>query len=173
MHRLAVLRPATILLGSLAVLALELTSASGQAVSMTNQTRQALSFYGGQSAVRTLSGMPRRTPIQPSTTGQMPHNGKPFQLASTGPTVSPYLNLFLDNDETTEAAPNYYAFVRPQLEQQAANQEQQREVQRLQRQIRGGAQSRTVPQYGASSVPGAGSPARFMDTAQFYGGWQR
>jgi hypothetical protein len=173
MRRFAVPRPATTLLGSLAVLALELTSASGQSVSMTNQTRQALSFYGGHSAVRTLSGMPRRSPIQPSATGQMPHNGKPFQLASTGPTVSPYLNLFLDDDETTEAAPNYYAFVRPQLEQQAENQQHQREIQRLQRQVQGGAQTRTGPQYGASSVPGAGSPARFMDTAQFYGGWQR
>jgi hypothetical protein len=37
----------------------------------------------------------------------------------------------------------------------------------LQRQVQGGAQARAV------STPGAGVPSRFMDTAQFYGGWQR
>ena len=153
-------------LGALVVL-LDAAPVTAQNTPVTNQTRKALDFYGGQSALRTLGEMPRRSAIQPTATGQMPYHGKPFQTASTGPTVSPYLNLFRDEDETNEAAPSYYAFVRPQLEQQATFQQQQREIQQLQRQLQ------REPQYRAATVPGAGTRARFMDTAQFYGGWQR
>jgi hypothetical protein len=136
-----------------------------QGTPITNQTRQALNFYGGRTAYNTLSGMPRRTPIQPSSSGQLQHNGKPFQSASNGPTVSPYLNLFRDERSDSEAAPAYYTMVRPQFEQQAAYQQQQQELQRLQRHVQGGP-TRAV-------IPGAGTQARYFDTAQFYGGWQR
>jgi hypothetical protein len=130
---------------------------------VTSQTRKALDFYGGQSARSTLSEMPRRTPIQPATTGQLQHGGKPFQSASSGPTISPYLNLFRDEREGSEAIPSYFSLVRPQMEQQAANQQQQREIAQLQQQLQSG------PQYRGAS----GARARYMDTAQFYGGWQR
>src|SRR5262245_58099162 len=63
---------------------------------VTSQTRQVLSFYGGRSAYNTLNEMPRRSPIQPASSGPLQHNGKPFQGTTTGPTVSPYLNLFRD-----------------------------------------------------------------------------
>ena len=157
----------------LAATEFDLSATNGQGTPITNQTRRALAFYGGQSALNTLSEMPRRSPILPNSNGPMPHNGKPFQTASTGPTVSPYLNLFREEEATTEAAPSYYAFVRPQLEQQAANQQQQRDIQQLQRQLQATSATRVVPQYRAATVPGTGTPARFMDTAQFYGGWQR
>ena len=134
---------------------------------VSNQTRQVLEFYGGRSAVQTLSEMPRRSPIQPASAGQLQHNGKPFQGASTGPTVSPYLNLFRDERGATEAVPSYYTLVRPQLDQQATFQQQQREIQQLQRQLPGGSQIRSA------TVQGSGLQARYMDTAQFYGGWQR
>jgi len=88
-------------------------------------------------------------------------------LDTSGPTVSPYLNLFRDEQTTTEAVPSYYTYVRPQLEQQAAYQQQQRDIQQLQRQLQGRPQIRTT------TVPGAGTQARYFDTAQFYGGWQR
>jgi hypothetical protein len=133
----------------------------------TAQAEQVLDYYGGQAARATLHQMPRRTPIQPTQTGQMPHHGKPFQTATTAPTVSPYLNLFRDEDEAAQSAPSYYAFVRPQLEQQQTNERQQRELQRLERQMQRGA---TGP---SPAVSSGGSIARFMDTAQFYGGWQR
>ncbi len=97
----------------------------------------------------------------------MRHNGKPFQGTTTTPTISPYLNLFRDERQNTEAVPSYYSFVRPQLEQQANAAQQQRELQQLQRQGQGGQPLRTTV------VPGNGVQARYMDTAQFYGGWQR
>jgi hypothetical protein len=108
--------------------------------------------------------MPRRTPIQPASSGQVQHNGKPFQGTSAAPTVSPYLNLFRDERATTEVVPSYYTFVKPQLEQQASFQQQQREIQQLQRQMQGGT---------GAVIPGAGTQARYFDTAQFYGGWRR
>lgn len=149
-----------------ALVALHSTESLAQSTPVTNQTRQALNFYGGHSAINTLSSMPRRTPIQPAATGQLQHHGKPFQGTSAAPTVSPYLNLFRDERATTEVVPSYYTFVKPQLEQQASFQQQQREIQQLQRQVRGAPSSRTV-------VPGAGTQARYFDTAQFYGGWRR
>ena len=102
-----------------AVSALHSAEARAQAA-ITNQTRQALNFYGGHSAINTLSEMPRRTPIQPSSGGQLQHNGKPFQATTPRPTVSPYLNLFRDERTNTELVPSYYTYIRPQLEQQAA-----------------------------------------------------
>jgi hypothetical protein len=151
----------------LAVAILACESVQAQGVPVTNHTRKALNFYGGQRAISTLNEMPRRTPIQPTSYGPLPHNGKPFQTASTGPTISPYLNLFRDENENGESVPTYFSFVRPQMEQQAAAQQQQRDIAQLQRQVQGRAQARAI------STPGAGVPARYMDTAQFYGGWQR
>jgi hypothetical protein len=154
-----------------AVTALHSAEAHAQAA-ITNQTRQALNFYGGHSAINTLSEMPRRTPIQPAATGQLQHNGKPFQATTAAPTVSPYLNLFRDERANTEVVPSYYTYIRPQLEQQAAFQQQQQEIQRLQRQVQGGGQGRAAVAPG-TMFPGAGTQARYFDTAQFYGGWQR
>jgi hypothetical protein len=153
--------------GSAAIVWCGTTPVAAQGTPVTNQTRHALEFYGGHSAIRTLNEMPRRTAIQPNATSQISYNGKPFQSASSGPTVSPYLNLFRDETERSESVPTYYSFVRPQLEQQATSQHQQREIQSLQRQMQSGQRIRT------STAPGAGTQSRFMDTAQFYGGWQR
>jgi len=131
-----------------------------------NQTQQVLNFYGGRSAARTLSQMPRRSAIQPASAGQIQHNGKPFHGTSTGPTVSPYLNLFREEQGATDPVPSYYTFVRPQLEQQASYQQQQREIELLQRQVQGGAAT-------GRPITGGGTQARYFDTAQFYGGWKR
>ncbi|MCI0491970.1 MAG: hypothetical protein L0Z07_03420 [Planctomycetes bacterium] len=136
---------------------------------VTNQARQALSFYGGYSARATLGQLPRRTPIQSAPPQPMQRQLKPFQTVQATPTISPYHNL--NREETADNLPNYFTFVRPQLQQIETNQAQQRDLQRLQRQL--GTVSTTVvgPQGGAAT--NAAAPARFMDTAQFYGGLRR
>lgn len=149
------------------VLAIDLNPAHAQTSPAALQARQTLEFYGSRAALRTLSEMPQRLPIQPAQTGPLQHNGKPFQGVSNGPTVSPYLYLFNNNGTSNDAVPAYYTYVRPQLEQQAAFQQQQRENQQLSRQQQSGTQ------YRASTMPSAGRQARYFDTAQFYGGWQR
>jgi hypothetical protein len=139
---------------------------------VTSQTRQSLGFYGGYSARTTLSQMPRRTPIRSAPALPMQRQLKPFNTVYRDPTVSPYLNLYR-SEEDNEAAPNYFAFVRPQLEQLEANRVQQREIQQLRGQLQSMSPTVVSPGYQSSGMPGTGTPARYMDTAQFYGGWRR
>jgi hypothetical protein len=142
----------------------------------TNQTRQAIGFYGGRSARATLAQMPRRMTVQPSAASAAPNGqplaprARPFDSATARPTISPYLNLYRDEADS-EVVPNYFAFVRPQLEQQEANQRQQQQLEQLERRFPSGMPTVVGPQYGGSA--GRSTPARFMDTAQFYSGWQR
>jgi hypothetical protein len=139
---------------------------------VTNQTRQALGFYGGYSARATLSQLPRRAPIQSGPQQPIRRQAKPFEGVHRDPTVTPYLNLYRD-ENNGESAPNYFAFVRPQFEQLDANRAQQRELQQLRGQVQSMSQSVAGPRYQATGMPGTGSAARYMDTAQFYGGWRR
>jgi hypothetical protein len=139
---------------------------------VTSRTRQVLGFYGGYSARATLSQQPRRTPIQAGQPKPMFRQVKPFQTIYHSPTVSPYLNLHRD-DANNESAPNYFAFVRPQMEQIDANRRQQRDIQQLRGQLQGISSTVIRPQYQAAAMPGTGSASRYMDTAQFYGGLRR
>ena len=137
---------------------------------VTTQTRQALGFYGGYAARATLSQMPRRAPIHAGAPQPMYRQIKPFHTVYHEPTVSPYLNLYREENDS-EGAPNYFAFVRPQMEQIEASRLQQREIQRLRGQVQG--RPSAVPAYQAGGPRRTSVPARYMDTAQFYGGWQR
>jgi hypothetical protein len=140
---------------------------------VTNQTRHALNFYGGQSARVTLNQMPRRE-IQPNG-GAVPARPpvKPFQTVQQDPTVSPYMNLYHD-DLNVESAPNYFAFVRPQMEQLEASRAQQYELHHLRGQVQRLSTTVVGPQYHqGAGMPATGSQARFMDTAQFYNGLRR
>jgi hypothetical protein len=139
---------------------------------VTSQARQALNFYGGNPARATLSQYPRRTPIQAAPQQPIRRQIKPFQTIYREPTVSPYLNLYRDEDDT-ESAPNFFAFVRPQQEQIEASRVQQSEIHELTRQLHSRSTTVAAPQYRVTSAPGTGTPARYRDTAQFYGGWPR
>jgi len=139
----------------------------------SNQTQQTLERLGGQGANATLSQMPRRTPIRPAAAAPVHRpSGKPFQSVEHEPTVSPYLNLHR-NDADDESSPNYFAFVRPQMEQLEATRRQQSEILRLQRQMQTKSPTVIVPQQRSTATPNTGTVARYMDTAQFYGAWQR
>ena len=93
--------------------------------------------------------------------------GKPFQSVQSQPAISPYLNLYR-NDANANSLPNYFAYVRPQLEQIEANRQQAAELQKLRGQVQnmssggGGQQSTSMS-----------TSARYMDTAQFYRGMKR
>lgn len=129
--------------------------------------------YTNASATATLSKIPRPAPVQrPTAAPPVAHaghvRGKPFQAVDSGPTVSPYLNLYR-NEVNANTMPNYYAFVRPQLDQIEANRKQAADMQRLQAQLQntqsaGGSQP---VMYGTGDT-GPAPVARFGDTAQFY-----
>ena len=140
------------------------------ASTMTNQTRNALNYWGGRRADATLNQMPRRPSfVQPASanlpaTGSSSGPAKPFAGANPSgtPTVSPYLQLF--REEFEEAAPNYHAFVRPELERQKERNRQRRDA----------LQPRPAARPSTASTPNAGvHSSRFGNTGSFYGGWQR
>ena len=70
---------------------------------------------------------------------------KPFENVDRDPTISPYIHLDRDDDEK-QIVPNYFTFVRPQLEQMATNRFQQREIQQLRGQVQGMTMSGIAPQ---------------------------
>ena len=134
------------------------------------QAAPRLNFHGGYSARAAMNQMPRRPPIRPNGGQPLRQAVKPFETVQEEPTISPYMNLYRDDDAMT--APNYYTFVRPQMQQLETNREQQRELERLRRQV----QVMSTAPSGAQrpvTYSGASSAARYMDTAQFYAGWRR
>jgi hypothetical protein len=92
----------------------------------------------------------------------MGNSAKPFNMAQGGPTISPYLNLFREEDN--RAAPNYYTFVRPLQDQADSVRMQQLQMQQLQRQVQ---------QTSYSAPTGTAGGARYGDTRHYYGGWKR
>lgn len=127
--------------------------------------------FSGQITNPAAVPTPQRMPIQPAVSPPAAQSSKPFENTAGPGTISPYLNLFRE-DTDAEVLPNYYAFVRPQLEQREANRRQQQELQQLERQMQGG------PMAAGASMGTANSgtrrlPGRFMNTAQFYSGWQQ
>jgi hypothetical protein len=136
------------------------------------QIRGALNFYGGNPARVTLSQFPARTPIQAGPQQPIGRQIKPFNTIYREPTISPYMNLYREENDS-QGAPNYFAFVRPQLDQNEEIRMQQMEIQKLSRQTQGRARTTVPQQYRAAGNSNRSTPARYMDTAQFYGGWSR
>ncbi len=137
---------------------------------VTSQARQAIGYFGSAQALATLSQMPQRPAPSSGGPPTVANPGKPFQMITRDPTVSPYLNLHRE-ESVDEGVPNYFAFVRPQLEQIETNRRQMREIQRLNQRVQAGSAAVGVPSQPA--VQGStGHVARFMDTAQYYGRWR-
>jgi hypothetical protein len=137
---------------------------------VAQQTVRPASFYGGNSSRQAMSQFPRRAAIQSNPQRATRRQPKPFETAEHEPTISPYLNLDRDENDPQDI-PNYLTMVLPQLQQMQTNRIQQREIQQLRGQLQN-----MSPNAGAGPVqevglsPRMGSSARFMDTAQFYGG---
>lgn len=91
---------------------------------------------------------------------------KPFQDRTPAPTLSPYMNL--DRLETSVGLPNYHTFVRPQLQQQLAEQSEQAQLRRLRQQQRvANARSGGAP--GSSmSVPTTGRSTQFLNMGSYF-----
>ena len=139
---------------------------SGGYQTLSSKTERALGFYGvSAQSMATLRQVPRR-PISPPARPRLPKD-KPFGTDQLQPTVSPFMNLFRIED--LESAPNYYAFVRPQLQQQQFVQEQRLDNQRLRRQLQRTSASVGVSAGGNAGFPSTGHGTRFMDIGGYYG----
>ena len=88
------------------------------------------------------------------------------------PTVSPYLNLISSQQDQLRGAtprPVYQTLVRPQLEQRRANEQAQRNMVQVQRQLSDLRQSYQQSQ--ANTFGATGHPTRFMIYSQYYPGF--
>lgn len=97
--------------------------------------------------------------------------GQVARYQPTTPTVSPYLNL---NAFNTGAVPNYYALVRPQIQQrqqnlqsQALTRSQQSEILRLQNNLQRNATSAGATGTGSWFMQ-SGTRANYLNSRHFY-----
>lgn len=96
-------------------------------------------------------------------TGVAAAEGRSSRYSPSRPTVSPYLNL---TRRDTGALPNYYALVRPQVEQRAINQQQQSLNLRQQKSMQGLA--REVTKLAEPEVRSTGTGAGFANLSHFF-----
>jgi hypothetical protein len=137
--------------------------------SSTIRTRMPAGFYASPANRSTLNQMPGPAPVQSAPRLQASRRGgKPFQAIPTQTTISPYLYLNAGGNSANPVT-NYFAFVRPQLDQVESGRQQQREIQQLRSQLQKMSSAGAGPQQSANS----NSAAHYMDTAQFYRGLQR
>jgi hypothetical protein len=127
-----------------------------------------LAYYNNPQAAATLSQIPGRPVTARPPQRMVGAAAKPFAAVDREPTISPYLNLFRDDLEGNKGVSNYFTLVRPQLRQQQANQQQFREIQRLEQQVRTLQYQQDLGTTNSAGVPATGHRTRFFDTGAFY-----
>lgn len=133
----------------------------------TGQNNPAINFFGLSRSQRYTQPAPRAaTPapaLQPVAANNAP---KPYATLRQSSNISPYLNLDAREDEFS--LPNYYAFVRPQLDQQQFNHTQQLENRRMQQQLRMAAVGASLGAGAGGGLPTTGHGTQFMNAGSFY-----
>jgi len=134
---------------------------------MPSRAPSLVGVYRGASAQATLNKLPGPAPVQPKLPAIPKHaQGKPFQSVQSQPAISPYMNLYR-NDTNANSLPNYFAYVRPQIQQMEANRQQAAELQKLRGQLQ------NMSSGGGGQQSGMATSAHYMDTGQFYRGMRR
>jgi hypothetical protein len=145
--------------------------APGSYERVSGRSNPALNFFrGARPAVYTPPSfrsqqMPAPQPVQTAAYVK-PHSGLP-----TGPSVTPYLAL--DQLETQNGMPNYYLYVKPQLDQSDMNQAQQMQNRRMQQQLRRASTAGILPRTTSGGMPTTGHSTQFMNNGGYYPGLQR
>lgn len=132
---------------------------------LPKQVQNVIDFYGGATSARALAQLPQRPSsgqARPPVVRQQP---KPFEGTVSGaPTISPYLNLFIDEDDNP--LPNYHTYVRPAFQQQSLNRSAERQLHSLESQVRTASYGQTVAP--AAGVPATGHGTRYFNTSRYY-----
>lgn len=127
-------------------------------------TPAAIYFGSGQGSNRQMM-----TPQQAAVSQPVHLTGnKPFQDIQRAPTVSPYLSM--DLFETGTSLPNYYAYVRPQLEQRETNDRQAEEIRRLKKQVRMSRGQGSLNKNSNEGMPTTGGSSQFMNLGNYFPG---
>jgi hypothetical protein len=141
-------------------------------VPLPRRAQNVVDIYAGATSQRVLAQMEQRpssgrTPSAPSAAPPVRARGanKPHQNLTTSPTLSPYMNLF--REENAVDLPNYHTLVRPALEQQQINRANQAELMRLGRQVQAmpyGTQSTAM----RGGLPSTGHSSRYFNTSGYF-----
>lgn len=138
---------------------------AGEYERISGRNNPALRYFGG--ATTAAYAAPSRPAVLPAPlpAPTAPSN-KPFSGVQQAAAISPYLGLDAARESGT-SLPNYFLYVRPQLEQQQMNQVQQAQFRKLQQQVR------TAAAPGVATSPGGGLPttgtsAQFMNSGSYY-----
>jgi hypothetical protein len=131
---------------------------------VSGRSNPAASYFGGATAAALAQRPVRPLPPPPQAVNVRPV-GKPFSGVRQASAISPYLGL--DARETETSLPNYFLYVKPQLDQQRINQVQQAEYRRLQQQI-GAATAPGVVTNPHGGIPTTGHSAQFMNNGGYY-----
>ncbi len=137
---------------------------------LPSRVQKVVDFYGGSTSARTLAQIPSRPTTGAQTRSSRPalprQAQKPFQGAGTSPTLSPYLNLF--REENNDFLPNYYAYVRPQRRQQNIARRQLTEVSRLRQQVQTVSFGSAAGASASRPAPSTGHGTRYLNTGGYY-----
>jgi hypothetical protein len=107
--------------------------------------------------------------ILSGATGPKPvQRAKPFANAKQGPSTSPYMGL-LSQTPFTSSTSNYFNIVKPQLEQQRANEKLQAQNIRLQQQLGEAAAQGPYSTTGSEERAPTGHTAVYMNNGGVYG----
>ncbi len=133
---------------------------------LPKRVQNVLDFYGGATSQRVLAQLP----VRPSSGAARPtlprQTAKPFQNKRNAPTISPYLNLF--REENNQYLPNYHAYVRPQREIRRSYRHQEAEISRLQQRVQTVSYGASVGANTQQGAPSTGHSTRYFNTAGFY-----
>ena len=132
---------------------------------VSGRNNPALTYFGGAAAPAyapraQVTPMPAPLPVRTVPIAK-PFSGGVQQASN----LSPYLGL--DARETETSLPNYFLYVRPQLDQQRFNQVQQAEYRKLQQQVRTASAPGMATNPGGG-IPTTGSSAQFMNSGGYY-----
>lgn len=136
---------------------------------VSGRSNPALNFFGGAPAQAYAARPPR--PLPPPRPVNVGPVAKPFSGVQQAAAITPYLGLDAVRDDGT-SLPNYFLYVRPQLEQQRVNQVQQAQYRRLQQQVRTAAAPGVVTT-AHGGIPTTGHSSQFMNSGGYYPSLQR
>ena len=105
---------------------------------------------------------------QPVNTGA---TVKPYSGVQQTASITPYLAL--DQFEMQTGLPNYYLFVKPQLDQYSNDQAQQVQERRMQQQLRRATTAGIVPTGTSGGMPTTGHSTQFMNNGGYFPSVQR
>ena len=144
------------------------SSKSGSLSSLTSRPtarmNPALRYFGGKNAQTVYQQPTIRQQLPQPQPVHVARASKPFSGTVRTSTITPYLNLDVRQSEV--GLPNYYAFVKPQLDQQRTNQKQTQRMQRMQRDLRMASTPGIVSPDGG--IPTTGHSTQFLNMGNYF-----